>query len=652
MVHQRRLQGHSIMLGAALSLAALVACADDATRGPLPRAAKEPDHYEKNQVYWREGDQAALPIATDCKTRLSEYLALRRSGPTPAGEEPWEYRQPELMALGDSLYNGVQSMRINWFLSEWSAPTSVAIGLGLVEERRADRNGVRRFYNPQYPTHGKTPYETQDYGFNLESLPRGIFRTIMAPRLQAEPLHHLAFEYLPANQRAMVDNLAFSGANSHDLLFWTARDHRIQAERYVAAMRADTGGLPARFGNLNSAFFHANAAFVLNPMRDECLYDLTPIDHVVLRKPKRLIVQIGPNDGMWMLAVAGARASRATCSAAEMATVSGTTGRSRCASASIDDSLRVHYIRNVKALIDRLAPVAEVRDVYLNNLPFPSRTGNLVPDLGDGSELRWYSDLMSGADNKISFPGARIKASDRLIEEVNAKVVEVLAEANRARSRRGWGPLFHVVDVNAQLGSYDAKGCDAGRDFRRNVSFDSRNAEAVADCKFRHSLPLDARRFGLPESVRFDNRPVRLRGDEIKRENLSYETRVKEGGLFSFDNMHLSSVGYEIMARAVIAEMRRNGETKRPGRDDGTVDRCKKPGDPGYEDMVVGDCARLLTTPGWVYADATRRTHVFLRRAGLEETRNADRLSARIAFVMRLMNRGEDEARELLDDRQ
>lgn len=77
---------------------------------------------------------------------------------------------PELMALGDSLYNGVQSLRINWWLSEWSVPSYAAIAMGLIDEKNGDRTGKRRFYGPQYPSHDASPSSTIIYGLNLEGL--------------------------------------------------------------------------------------------------------------------------------------------------------------------------------------------------------------------------------------------------------------------------------------------------------------------------------------------------------------------------------------------------------------------------------------------------------------------------------------------------
>jgi hypothetical protein len=53
-----------------------------------------------------------------------------------------------------------------------------------------------------------------------------------------------------------------------------------------------------------------------------------------------------------------------------------------------------------------------------------------------------------------------------------------------------------------------------------------------------------------------------------------------------------------------------------------------------------GACAASMTTPGWIYSDSTRREYVFLRRAGLEETNDRTKLSARINFIVDLLHIG------------
>ncbi len=112
-------------LAASLSALALASCA--ISPPPLPDRST-------NQIYWDGHVEPDVPAGT-CAAQ-EDYLART-------------YGHPPLMAIGDSLYNGVQSMRINWWLSEWSAPTLVALRLGLIDEFRADRTGGRRFYDPQ-----------------------------------------------------------------------------------------------------------------------------------------------------------------------------------------------------------------------------------------------------------------------------------------------------------------------------------------------------------------------------------------------------------------------------------------------------------------------------------------------------------------------
>ena len=611
---------------AAIALFATLALAGCSGAPAGTASSSRPDPYEAAQKYW-DGQTAAKPtgqVAVEpsgaaCEARLRAYLALERRYPDQRHPSVREYERPELMALGDSLYNGVQSMRINWWLAEWSAPALVAIRLGLIQELAADRTGDRLFYVPQYPTQGSSPSTTQNFGFNLEDIPPGL-SVLGAPLRQVEPLRRLAFDYAPPNGRAMVENIAFSGANSHDLLFWTAADHAARARFYLD--RLSEGGIASRFGSLGAAFFHANAAFVLNPTRDPCVARLTPLDHVVLRKPRRLLVNIGPNDGLWLLAFKGAPVTALACSPGEAAILGPYSERPRCAAVSIKNSMETVYVENIRALLDRLSAVDGLEVVYLNGLPLPSQTANLVPER-HGAGLSWYSDMISGNVQRARSTDEQVRAADDLIRRVNARVSALVAEKNgRPGSSR-----FVWVDMAARLGDFDAKRC----------AVVYRTSQQVNQCTSSRQLRVDRRRFGGGTDASFDNRPIRLEGETGTRTGLGFEPKVTQGGLFSFDNMHLSSIGYEILAETVTRAMRANGETRmlRAYNPDGS-DPCKAPGNPGYRDMQPGDCAALLTTPGWSYSDATRRQFVFLRRAGLEETQDRTRLSARIAFLQQL----------------
>ena len=139
-------------------LVALSSCASLPVQNPDAvgkSVARDP--YARKQVYDDHRTVTLPPAPTEqaqCDAWLGQAMALKREGIAPSKDTVGEFYHPELMAIGDSLYNGMQSLRINWFLSEWSAPNLVAIRLGLIQERNGDRTGQRSFYSPQYPSWG------------------------------------------------------------------------------------------------------------------------------------------------------------------------------------------------------------------------------------------------------------------------------------------------------------------------------------------------------------------------------------------------------------------------------------------------------------------------------------------------------------------
>ncbi len=611
----------------ALSVSALAGCGagEPGTAGRLGPA--KPTGEARR--YW-DGAVATVPTVGPggCEAWKTEVMALRRPDPLGSGQMVSEYGRPELMAVGDSLFNGVQSLRINWWLSEWSAPNLVAIRLGLIQERGAERTGQRAFYSPQYLSHGAPPRETIDYGFNLEAIPRFI-GLAAAPHRQGDALRKL-LGTPPANGRLLVDNLAFLGANSYDLLNWTPADYRDAVGRLPRLLEhLGLGG----FATLADALFYSNAAFVLNPTRHPCLEGMTAIEQVEWRRPRRLLVSIGANDGMYGLAFSGDRLGSPACS------TSGERGRRglpRCSAETVERALTEDYVGNVRAILSRLSKVAGLENVYLNALPQPSRTANLVPyKRGDWF---WYNDLLSapGQDEtdvsrKVSLTRGEMEAADGLIRTVNGLVRAEVAAANAAAGGMGRAVRFTTVDVDARLGRYDAKGCDLKP---------LPEAER-ARCKQAASLAIPPARFGGGADARFDNRPIRFESETGLRDGVGLRdaagSRITQGGLFSFDNMHLSSVGYEIMADEIVSAMRRN--PREHGLLPAKVGSCPNKGQARWA-TPFGACAALMTTPGWSYHDPGARERSFLRVAGLKETNDLDTLHARLNFLHRLTYAG------------
>ena len=600
------------LLGAAL----LASCAPAPASVPAPEAARGssgPQQYDDGRVLALPPAPAAASPAA-CDAWNSAIKGMTRQTIAPLGDGTvGEFYRPELMAIGDSLFNGVQSLRINWFLSQWSAPSLVAIRLGLVQERNADRTGQRVFYGPRYPGEGASATATESFGFNLEDLP-SLDQYAAVPGRAADQLQRLAFGAPAPNSRPMVDNIAYLGANSYDLLYWTPADYRRNARKEISRLRRL--GLVGAL-SLPDAVFDANAAFVLNPTRNPCLEGLTPVAQVELRHPRRLLVSIGANDGMYSLAFASRRIDQRACEDIKFTPKR----HPSCSDKKIKPALLQDYTANIRTLLTRLAAVDGLEAVYLNNLPFPSRTANLVP-FRRGADWFWYNDLMSApgdsADDisrKLISSDADVMDADRLIDQVNAQLKDIVAEMDAK------GPThFALVDVNERLGQLDAKRCD--KETAPGITPDM--------CKAAHGLALTQAHFGGGADVRLDNRPIRFDGSTGLRTGSGFATKITEGGLESFDNMHLTSVGYELMAAEIVAAMRAHHDRL-------PLDACPEHPDPAHP-TAFGACAGLLVQPGWSYEDSTRREYSFLRTTGLQETDDREVLSRRIYFVTKLLH--------------
>lgn len=502
----------------------------------------------------------------------SENFEAKASCVSSNFDIPQNYMNPELMALGDSLYNGVQSLRINWWLSEWSVPSYVAIAMGLIDEKNGDRTGKRRFYGPQYPSHDASPSSTISYGLNLEGLRWSDLTG--AARDQGKQLYDLAFRKMPPNKRAFVDNLAVSGFNTSDLYAWKAKDYKAAAKASLAQLGK------GRLAALADAFFYSNAYYVLNPTKSKCIDHLSALDQVKLRKPKRLIVNIGSNNGLYLMSFMAKSVDTKVCLNNGLDRQE---GRTRCRAGTIREFLGARYKADIKYLFDELSKVDGLQYVFFNGIGLPSQPANLEYKSGE------YRSALFG---NSSLTSVQVEEGDQLARAANRYASSLGKEYNSL----GQGPKFVFIDVASTLARYDYKGC------LRRLS--------VGICKATRTFEVKRGEFGLPAgpALMFDNRPQLPFGQFGYVTGSSFSSKLSQGGLFSFDNMHLSSVGYELMANAVINEVKRPENGGEEFVYHGPS--CKRTGN------EVGACRNLLVKPGWSFADATRREFNFLRVGG------------------------------------
>jgi len=503
-----------------------------------------------------------------------------------------EYERPTLMALGDSIYNGVQSGRINWRLAEWSPPVYVAARLDTIEVNGvADRTGKRSFYTPQYPIL-TTKGRNAEFGANLEAVP-GLLGLLHSNRALAQDLKYLSEVYRPPNGRPLVENLAFSGANSVDLVAMTPRLLRSAATEAI------------KRGKGRDAFTYLNAAFVLNPMRLDCLDDMTPLEQVALRKPRFVIINIGANNGIWRAGFNGSRFDDPACNAVEA--VPAKKGRSRC-SGTIRQFLDGDLRADIRTIMAELAKVDGVEGVYINGLIRPSRVANLVPTsdqslVEDPAYAATYRLDLFGSKRVI--PGTQVWRTDIDVDGVNRRLKSDIEAAN------GPGrPKFVFVDIDTAMAPVDYKRCLGSTGTPRPGCNDGGKP-----------FPL-GKDLGLTCSVSVNNLPARVNGNQLGSRRDDFCKAIESGGLFSIDNMHPSSIGYSLIAQAVRESMLANGQFPIE-----IIDRGH-----GCDPKLPQSCTLLLVEPGYSTTDSNLRRYEFLSTVGEDNRRHLNRMRKIVDF--------------------
>jgi hypothetical protein len=410
-------------------------------------------------------------------TKIKPKSAQKRAAAAPAaGAADLVAGQPvpELMAIGDSLYNGVRSLSITPALAPLSAPAQVARSLGF------------DFVVPDYPYEILLDVEDflrGDIGFdsfvNLKTMLLDEIATNAASWLKRRNRW---------SDRTFFDNVSNSGATITSLFTDTARFHRTKALDLINNLLNDRESFSA--ADVGTLHYSLNTAFLLNPSVVNELDELTPVDLVALRKPKRLLVNIGSNEGLFM----GGLLARYDDAARESI-------------AAIPRKM----VELGKAMIDRFGSYMP-QTIVFNTLVRPSAIANLTPrpfsakPNNSGYFDRYYGNLV----NSSNIAGTLIKAFDEQIAKVNREVETGLRAAFKGKNTK-----LVFADLYALSTRHD----------------DKQGREAEGD-EIRVSL-------NGKDNVHLTNFPL-------------WCFAASGGGLFSLDNMHLSTVGYAAMADTVV----------------------------------------------------------------------------------------------------
>ena len=302
----------------------------------------------------------------------------------------------ELMAIGDSIYNGVRSLTIDANLASHSVPAQVA---------KAFR---WEFVSPDYPRVLLADVEKvfSDPASGTLNLVKNAAANAHAWLADASWSHNELFHNLSIAQQ-VVDEIA--SANYSDAL--------------AVAQRLAALGATLSLQQLPALYQALNTCFVLNPRRTAG-DRRTAIDIVATAKPKRLLINIGINDGLWTLLLMG----------------DATNYKNR-----VDPTVAMRLLAGQLA-----AKCQDIEHFYINLFPKPSAIANLMPRTDDEAPVNGYFQHYLG---RLFQAGGILGTEMREIDEwVDGTLNPAIRNAFHALGARA-----HFVDLYAMNQDYDRK---------------------------------------------------------------------------------------------------------------------------------------------------------------------------------------------------
>jgi hypothetical protein len=397
-----------------------------------------------------------MAVVPSLRSRFTELCRRSRT----------EMARPELMAIGDSLFNGVRSLTIDKKLAAWSAPAQLAKALG-----------VGNFAAPDYPKNVVVNFE------------KWLTEIIDIPSVLSDLASNIAFwNTQPKSALSQFDNIAIASMTWHDMCNRTWKSAQAEIEQINHLVAA---GQTTYNDNLDKLFFAFNTRFILNPIGDPNALALTPIQIVAARKPKRLIVSIGANDGLWQMAFS----SRASPGFNQVEGLYGPT--------------QVAALQTFFTALNQLP--AEIEHIYVNTLPLPSTVPNMMPVDDDFSSKPGPKGLYPVYENRFGFnygqlTDVQVAANNKTVMDLH-KFMKGLADAER----------IHFVPIDQMLLKYDYKTNPAGLEIK------------IPGKDLLSNLMIDA-------------------GTDVT----TYQD-FWDGGFAGLDGMHPTFVGYNLMAQTILA---------------------------------------------------------------------------------------------------
>jgi hypothetical protein len=332
------------------------------------------------------------------------------------------YVRPPVMAIGDSMFNGVRSLTIRDELAALSPVQQFAEAVDLPLTR------------PVYPR--PVLFDLEDMArkgiislFSLQSAVMKNAKAWLTAKPKAKPLFH--------------DNVSCAGADWSDMFDRRGGEARAEAQAAFAQLQASDN---LDLGALARLWFSINDAFLLDPNGGTAFAEtsqLSQLEQVASRLPERLLVNIGANEGLFRFGMLGAYDSTdlefATCACArEIVRQAGRLGQFLAA-----------HLRN------------DLKFLYFNTLIRPRAVPNLAPyrdqDFMANATRKalagkYYGEYSTKVALRAPVAPKAMKAYDQVIKAANdAAVAAIQAELS------GTPVKLVVVDLYSAIDQYDAK---------------------------------------------------------------------------------------------------------------------------------------------------------------------------------------------------
>lgn len=318
--------------------------------------------------------------------------------------------QPDIMAIGDSMYQGIRSLSFLPSMVQHSSPKQVADALGMAMV-------VPDLQRPML--------------FDLEQQIRdgGLLRLVESIRSTClQELPHWPLNQ-PWSQHEAFDNVSVGGATINSMMNDTDATHRDEFIKLSATLGQP--GLPIRelASTVGKLWFALNNCYTLNPQHRDEQANKSQMQQVADRLPRILLINIGSNEGLFKAGFLGDFSQQAMAGVAAIP-------------------------RLLAPLAERLKDLpARVERIVFNSLIRPRFIPNLMPSADHQNDFPGDAYFFAYGpritDTQTSISAQKVQDFDALVARINAEAQDVL--------RTALGDRVRFADIYTSCPPFDGK---------------------------------------------------------------------------------------------------------------------------------------------------------------------------------------------------